>query len=67
MAMPALTPIPQPKGWPVVGNLPQLAPLQPVQSLMQLAEHYGPIFRLDLMMGAAYFLGQPGVGARRMR
>ncbi len=50
-------PIPQPKGWPVVGNLPQLAPLEPVQSLMRIAAQHGGIFRLDLMMEKPIFLG----------
>ena len=57
MAMPAPRPIPQPKGWPLVGNLPQLAPLEPMQSLMRIAAQHGPIFRLDLMMEQPIFLG----------
>lgn len=38
---------PGPKGWPIVGNLPQLGP-KPHQTLHALAKTYGPILRLRL-------------------
>ncbi|UHA72015.1 bifunctional cytochrome P450/NADPH--P450 reductase [Paenibacillus sp. 481] len=43
--------IPQPKSFGPLGNLPQLNLEAPVQSLMRLAEEYGPIFRLELPGG----------------
>lgn len=39
---------PGPKPAPVVGNIPDLDPHAPVQSLIRLARQYGPIFRLEL-------------------
>ncbi|AWW75587.1 NADPH--cytochrome reductase [Erythrobacter sp. KY5] len=47
-----LTPIPQPPGKPLIGNALTVDASQQIQSLMQLAEEYGPIFQLD-MMGTA--------------
>ncbi|KAK1316454.1 Flavonoid 3'-monooxygenase [Acorus calamus] len=38
---------PGPKGWPVLGNLPQLGP-KPHQTLAALAKTHGPILRLRL-------------------
>jgi cytochrome P450/NADPH-cytochrome P450 reductase len=40
--------IPQPKPMPLIGNLPDIDVDAPVQSMMRLAEIYGPIFRLSL-------------------
>ncbi|MEE7501949.1 bifunctional cytochrome P450/NADPH--P450 reductase [Methylobacterium mesophilicum] len=40
--------IPQPRPLPVIGNLPDLDAKAPVQSMMRLAQGYGPIFRLSL-------------------
>ncbi|MBN9418018.1 MAG: cytochrome P450 [Candidatus Eremiobacteraeota bacterium] len=47
-----LVPIPQPPAHFMMGNLPELK-LEgtPVESMMKLAEEYGPIFRLDLGSG----------------
>lgn len=39
--------VPQPKTFGPLGNLPQLNTDEPVQSLVKLAEEYGPIFRMD--------------------
>ena len=38
--------IPQPRPYPVLGNILDLDPKAPVQSLMRLARRHGPIFRL---------------------
>jgi cytochrome P450/NADPH-cytochrome P450 reductase len=46
MALPAT--IPQPRPLPILGNLPDIDMNAPVQSMMRLAETYGPIFRLTL-------------------
>ena len=42
-------PIPQPPGYPVLGNLFDLRGAEtPIQALMKLARQYGPIFRLHV-------------------
>jgi cytochrome P450 / NADPH-cytochrome P450 reductase len=42
-------PIPQPPGYPVLGNLFDLRGAEtPIQALMKLARQYGPIFRLQV-------------------
>ncbi|QOS78580.1 bifunctional cytochrome P450/NADPH--P450 reductase [Paenibacillus sp. JNUCC31] len=40
--------VPQPKTFGPLGNLPQLNFDEPVQSLVKLADEYGPIFRMEL-------------------
>ena len=42
-----LQPIPHPPGRLFVGNLFDLDPNNPIESLMALARQYGPIYRLD--------------------
>ncbi|MBV8095163.1 MAG: cytochrome P450, partial [Acetobacteraceae bacterium] len=46
MSSPA--PIPQPRPLPIIGNLRDIDLNTPMQSMMRLAEAYGPIFRLSL-------------------
>ena len=41
--------IPGPKPAPIVGNVPDIERQAAVQSLMRLAQAYGPIFRLELI------------------
>jgi cytochrome P450 / NADPH-cytochrome P450 reductase len=41
-------PIPQPKPWPIVGNLPEMQNPQLIVHLAELAKEYGPIFKLAL-------------------
>lgn len=43
-----MTNIPQPKTYGPLGNLPLIDLEGPVQSLVKLADEYGPIFRMDL-------------------
>lgn len=45
----SLTPIPQPPGKPQVGNALTVDANRQIQSLMELADDYGPIFQLDMM------------------
>ncbi len=40
--------IPQPKGYPLIGNIAELDPKAPVQSLMRLAREHGPLFRIEM-------------------
>ena len=47
----SLEPIPHPPARPFVGNLFDLDANHPVESLMDLAREYGPIYRLDLPGG----------------
>src|SRR5215210_2020861 len=42
-----LQPIPHPPGHPFVGNMFDVDPHHPIESLMALAREYGPIFRVD--------------------
>lgn len=46
---PQFTPIPQPPGQPLIGNALTVDANKQIQSLMELAEEYGPIFQLDMM------------------
>src|SRR5215212_4755256 len=49
----ALEPIPQPPGYPLVGNVFDLIGEEtPIQALMKLARQYGPIFRLHMPQGS---------------
>lgn len=43
------SPIPQPPGHPLVGNALTVDASRMIQSLMGLAEEFGPIFQLDMM------------------
>ncbi|KWV91701.1 bifunctional cytochrome P450/NADPH--P450 reductase [Erythrobacter sp. YT30] len=45
----AFAPIPQPPGSPLVGNALTVDASRMIQSLMELAEEYGPIFQLEIM------------------
>ncbi|WP_343527009.1 cytochrome P450 [Sphingomonas sp.] len=40
--------IPQPKGYPLIGNIAELDPKAPVQSLMRLAREHGSLFRIEM-------------------
>ncbi|GAA4647603.1 cytochrome P450 [Pontixanthobacter gangjinensis] len=44
-----LEPIPQPPGKPLIGNAVTVDSARMIQSLMELADEYGPIFKLDMM------------------
>lgn len=41
--------IPQPRGLPILGNLPDIDTDAPIQGLMRLAQTHGPIFRLSML------------------
>ena len=41
--------IPQPKPWPLIGNIPHIDGKNGIQSLMRLAAAHGPIFRLSIL------------------
>ena len=47
-------PIPQPKPWPIVGNLPEMQNPQLIVHLAELAKEYGPIFRLEVPGTGSY-------------
>ncbi|MEH7155952.1 cytochrome P450 [Neobacillus drentensis] len=51
-----ITSIPQPKTYGPLGNLPQLDLNQPTQSIMKLADEYGPIFKLKFPSGTGTFI-----------
>ena len=46
--VPQLEPIPRPPGHLVVGNLFDLDASHPIESLMNLARNYGPIFQIEI-------------------
>lgn len=48
--------IPQPKTYGPLGNLPQLDLDQPTQSIMKIADEYGPIFKLKFPSGTGTFI-----------
>src|SRR5215204_4682002 len=49
----SLEPIPQPPGYPVLGNIFDLIGEEtPIQALIKLARQYGPIFRLRMPQGS---------------
>ncbi|TQR97385.1 bifunctional cytochrome P450/NADPH--P450 reductase [Paenibacillus ottowii] len=48
--------IPQPKTYGPLGNLPLIDTHAPVQSLVKLANEYGPIFRMDLPEGTNIYI-----------
>jgi cytochrome P450 / NADPH-cytochrome P450 reductase len=47
-----LEPIPQPPGYPLVGNLFDLYSETPILHVMKLARQYGPIFGLRMPQGS---------------
>jgi hypothetical protein len=60
MGTPAhLEPIPRPPGHLFVGNLFDLDPSHPVESLMDLARKHGPIYELEVPGGGSKFLSMP--------
>lgn len=50
------TPIPQPPGWPFIGNVTDLDPKLPINSINGLADRYGEIFKLSTFGKERYFL-----------
>lgn len=52
----ALVPIPQPPGSPLLGNALTIDASRAIQSLMELAEEYGPIFQLEIMGNTLVFV-----------
>ncbi|MCH8686702.1 bifunctional cytochrome P450/NADPH--P450 reductase [Pedomonas mirosovicensis] len=46
--------VPQPPLKPIVGNLAEIDPARPVQSLMRLAQEYGPFFKLRIFNRRVY-------------
>jgi cytochrome P450/NADPH-cytochrome P450 reductase len=55
----ALGEIPGPRGVPLLGNALDLDAAAPFESLMRLAEEYGPIFRLSTPLGMRLILSGP--------
>ena len=51
----ALEPIPQPPGNPLIGNVLTVDANRQIQSLMDLAEQYGPIYQLDIDLVRSMF------------
>lgn len=50
-------PIPQPPALPLIGNVRDLDPEIPLQSLWRICEEYGPIFKLNLLGREVVFIG----------
>ena len=51
--------IPGPRGLPLVGNICVLDMAAPIESMMRLAEEYGPIFRLTTPKGMRLIVSGP--------
>ena len=49
--------IPQAKGLPLIGSLPDIDPKAPVQSIVRMAERNGPFFRIELPGNAFVIVG----------
>jgi cytochrome P450/NADPH-cytochrome P450 reductase len=49
--------IPKPKGLPLIGNVAEIAPDAPVQSLMRMAAKHGPLFRMEAFGSAIVIVG----------
>ncbi|PQE12585.1 cytochrome P450 protein [Rutstroemia sp. NJR-2017a BBW] len=45
---PGAKPLPGPKGWPIVGSVPDLAPKNPWLKIHDWAQEYGPIVQVNL-------------------
>lgn len=50
------TPIPRPKGDPLIGNLRDIDGEAPIQGFMRLARTYGPIYQLDVLGNPIIFV-----------
>lgn len=55
--------IPQPRPLPLVGNVPDIDRDAPIQSLVRLAQQYGPLFRLELPGQTALLVGSAALAA----
>lgn len=55
--------IPQPKGYPLIGNIAELDPKAPVQSLMRLAREHGPLFRIEMFGRGLVIVGSQALTA----
>src|SRR4051812_37246256 len=50
--------VPQPRSYPLVGNAPSLDHETPIQSMMQLAQELGPVYRLQFPSQTVLVLGE---------
>lgn len=50
------TPIPQPPGYPILGNVTNIDPKNSIRSINQISEKYGEIFKLSILGSERYFL-----------
>ena len=55
----SLDEIPGPRGLPVLGNIRDLDADAPMDSLMRLADEYGPIYKLSTPMGMRLIVSGP--------
>ncbi|BBN04290.1 protein MpCYP829-like23 [Marchantia polymorpha subsp. ruderalis] len=51
--------IPEPRGWPVIGHLPLLQPKIVHRTLMNIAQKYGPLYKLRLGMLKVLVISSP--------
>lgn len=52
----SVTPIPQPPGYPLVGNITNIDPKNSINSIIQLSAKYGEIFKLSVFGNDRYIL-----------
>ncbi|WP_342659219.1 cytochrome P450 (plasmid) [Sphingomonas sp. NY01] len=51
------TAIPQPKGYPLIGNIAEIDREAPIQSLMRMAQREGALFRMEALGNAMVIVG----------
>jgi cytochrome P450 / NADPH-cytochrome P450 reductase len=51
--------IPGPRGVPLLGNVFDLDPASPIESLIRMAEEYGPIYKITLPVGVQLVVSGP--------
>lgn len=59
--------LPGPRGWPLLGNLPQIDKLRMHASLESWAERYGPVYRLRLGPRRVTVIADPALSLALMR
>ena len=57
----ALDEIPGPKGLPLVGNVFDIDADNPIEAFIEMAEEFGPIYKLDIPGGTRLIVSGPAL------